>query len=94
MFKQEMYGYSKQDVNQYLNDTLKRLEGFEKTIEMQKEEIKSLERRIEILKTGDNSDDLIERAKENADTIIYEALQNINDLEKRICSAIQKELEK
>lgn len=94
MFKQEMYGYCREDVNQYLNETLKRLESFEKTIESQREEIKSLEKRIEILKTSDDSVRVIERAKENADKIIYDALQNINDLENRIYNAIQKELEK
>ena len=43
MFKQEMFGYSKEDVNNYLVETLKRLDSFEHTIEVQREEIKSLE---------------------------------------------------
>ena len=89
-----MFGYSKEDVNNYLVETLKRLDSFEHTIEVQREEIKSLEKRIEVLKTRDDSEEIIERAREMADKIIYDALLDINDLENRIYNAIQKELDK
>jgi len=42
MFKQEMFGYSKTEVEQYLVETLKRLESFEHTIQEQKEENKKI----------------------------------------------------
>lgn len=94
MFNQEMYGYAKGEVNQFLEKTLRRLEDFERTIEMQRNEIQALEKRIEILKVHDVGDEIIEQAKANADKIIYDALLEINDLEDRIQVAIQKELEK
>lgn len=92
MFKQEMYGYSVSDVNKYLIDTLERLEGFEKTIKEQRKEIQSLERRLEVLKTSDNSEEIIEKAKDNADKIIFQALENAKDLKNRINKAIEDEL--
>jgi len=94
MFKQEMFGYSKEDVDKYLIEILKRLEGFEHTIEVQREEIKSLEKRIEVLKTCDSSEEIVETAKENADKIIFNALLDINDLQERIQNAIERELKK
>lgn len=94
MFKQEEFGYSKEDVEQYLVEILKRLENFEDTIERQQEEIKSLEKRIEVLKNSDYSEDITERAKENADQIILDALLEVNELQERINRAIEKELEK
>lgn len=94
MFKQEMYGYSKSEVNKYLSDTLKRLESFERTIEIQREEIKSLEAKIENLKQCDSSSEVIEQAKTNADKIIKEAIINAKALDEKIQNAILHELDK
>ncbi len=94
MFREEMFGYSKEDVDRYLNEILKRLEGFEHTIEVQREEIKSLEKRIEVLKTCDSSEEIVETARENADKIIFNTLLDINDLQERIQNAIERELKK
>lgn len=87
-----MYGYSVEEVNKYLSDTLDRLESFEKTIEEQRREIQSLEKRLEVLQTSDSSDRIIEKAKDNADKIIFQALENAKDLQSRIDRAIEEEL--
>ena len=92
MFKQEMYGYAKNDVDKYLNDILEKLEGFENTIEEQRLEIQALEKRLEVINTSDSSDEIIEKAKENADKIIFKALENARDLQSRIDRAIEEEL--
>lgn len=92
MFKQEMYGYSKNDVDKYLSDILERLESFERTIDEQRSEIQSLEKRLEVINTSDSSDEIIEKAKENADKIIFQALENARDLQSRIDRAIENEL--
>lgn len=92
MFKQEMYGYSKSDVDKYLSDVLEKLEGFEKIIEEQKNEIQALEKRLEVINTSDSSDEIIEKAKVNADKIIFQALENARDLQSRIDKAIEQEL--
>lgn len=94
MFKQEMFGYSKTEVEQYLVETLKRLESFEHTIQEQKEEIRSLEKRIEVLKNSDASENVTEKAKQTADKIIIDALMEVNDLQQRVQDAIERELEK
>ncbi len=94
MFKQEEFGYSKKDVEQYLVGILKRLEEFENKIEMQNEEIRSLEKRIEMLKTSDHSEGLSEKAKQQADQIIIDAILEITDLQNRVQQAIERELEK
>ena len=92
MFKQEMYGYSKSDVDKYLSDVLEKLEGFEKIIEEQKNEIQALEKRLEVINTSDRSDEIVEKAKVNADKIIFQALENARDLQSRIDKAIEQEL--
>ena len=92
MFKQEMYGYSKSDVDKYLNDILETLEGFENTIEEQRLEIQALEKRLEVINTSDSSDEIIEKAKVNADKIIFQALENARNLQFRIDKAIEEEL--
>ena len=92
MFKQEMYGYSKSDVDKYLSDVLEKLEGFEKIIEERKNEIQALEKRLEVINTSDSSDEIIEKAKVNADKIIFQALENARDLQSRIDKAIEQEL--
>ena len=92
MFKQEMYGYSKSDVDKYLSDILEKLEGFERIIEEQKNEIQALEKRLEVINTSDSSDEIIEKAKVNADKIIFQALENTRDLQSRIDKTIEEEL--
>ena len=92
MFKQEMYGYSKSDVDKYLNDILETLEGFENTIEEQRLEIQALEKRLEVINTSDSSDEIIEKAKVTADKIIFQALENARNLQFRIDKAIEEEL--
>lgn len=92
MFKQEMYGYSKSDVDKYLSDVLGKLEWFERIIEEQKNEIQALEKRLEVINTSDSSDEIIEKAKVNADKIIFQALENARDLQSRIDKAIEQEL--
>lgn len=92
MFKQEMYGYSRSDVDKYLGDILEKLEGFEKIIEEQKNEIQALEKRLELIKKSDSSDEIVEKAKENADKIIFQALENARNLKSRIDRAIEEEL--
>ena len=92
MFKQEMYGYSKSDVDKYLSDVLEKLEGFEKIIEERKNEIQALEKRLEVINTSDSSDEIVEKAKVNADKIIFQALENARDLQSRIDKAIEQEL--
>jgi len=93
MFRQEMFGYSKEDVDTYLKKTLERLEKLEKVINHQKEQITKLETKLQNSDTSDN-EELIEQAKRNADEIIFSALEDMNDLDDRIHRAILKELEK
>jgi len=92
VFKQEMYGYAKNDVDKYLNDILEKLERFENIIEEQRLEIQALEKRLEVMKTSDSSDEIIEKAKEMADKIIFQALENARDLQSRIDKVIENEL--
>ncbi len=94
MFKQELFGYSKDDVNKYLVETLRRLESLEQIIASQKEEIEQLKRSQNNLNVRDSSDDFLEKAKQNADEIIFHALQDVNDLQRRIEDAIERELNK
>ena len=100
MFKQEMFGYAKEDVDQYLVETLKRLESFEHTIESQKNEIKSLEKRIEVLQNSDTSNlkksdsNIVEQALVDADQLIIDTLMDIHSLQERIRDVIKQELEK
>lgn len=93
MFRQEMFGYSKEDVDKYLKKTLERLEKYEKVIKTQNEQIAQLETKLQNSDTSDN-EELIEQAKKNADEIIFSALEDINDLDNRIHKAILEELEK
>lgn len=92
MFRQEMFGYSKEDVDAYLKKTLERLESFEKVIATQKEQIATLENKLQNCDTEEQ--ELLEQAKINADEIIFHALEDINDLDERIHKAILDELEK
>lgn len=92
MFRQEMFGYSKEDVDTYLKKTLERLEEFEKVIATQKEQITALEHKLQNRDTSEQ--ELLEQAKINADEIIFSALEDINDLDERIHRAILEELEK
>ena len=87
-----MYGYAKNDVDKYLNDILEKLERFENIIEEQRLEIQALEKRLEVMKTSDSSDEIIEKAKEMADKIIFQALENARDLQSRIDKVIENEL--
>lgn len=92
MFRQEMFGYSKEDVDKYLKKTLERLENYEKVINKQKDKIATLENKLQNSDT--EAQNLIEQAKINADEIIFHALEDINDLDERIHRAILEELEK
>lgn len=100
MFELENLGYSKKQVDIYLVELLAKVEHFEEVINNQKEEIKSLEKRVEVLnsrKSANNSndnEDYIERAKEQADEILNSVLLEINDLDERIHNAIFNELDK
>lgn len=98
MFKLEQFGYKKSEVNEYLVGVLEKLDEFEKTISRQKDEIKSLEKHIEVLNYKKEelttSENYIKQAKENADHIINQALLDINDLDDRIHDAILRELDK
>ncbi len=91
MFRQEMFGYSREDVEAYLKKTLARLEDLEKKLDQQKQIIERLEER---LTKRDNSDNIEEEAKQNADEIVFHAIEEANDLELRIHQAILQELDK
>lgn len=93
MFRQEMFGYSKEDVDTYLEKTLERLEKFEKVINEQQEEIRVLKSKLSNSDTKEK-EEIIERAKENADEIIFKTIEDINNLEERIHNAIIRELDK
>ena len=93
MFRQEMFGYSREDVDAYLKKTLERLEKYEKVISTQKQQIATLEAKLQNSDTSE-IEELIEETKRNADEIIFSALEDINDLDDRIHKAILEELEK
>jgi len=91
MFRLERLGYSRIDVEEYLEQTLKRLENFERIISLQQEEINSLKL---ALSDTTKQEEIIAKAKENADDIIYGCLEEMNHLERRVHKAILSELDK
>lgn len=89
MFRQETNGYSKNDVDNYLRIILDKLNTFQMIISDQKKEIEILKKR---LATIDNSDEILEKARENADKIVFETLIEVKGLQKKITELIENEL--
>lgn len=76
----------KEDIFAFLTNTLNKLEKIENIITTQKEKIKILETKIkeyESLKEKlDMADKILEEAKENADYIVMNALNKIEEIKK------------
>ena len=76
----------KEDILIFLTNTLNKLEKIEEIIITQKEKIKILETKIEEYEIQkeklDMADKILEEAKNNADYIVYNALDKIDEMKK------------
>ena len=76
----------KEDIFTFLTNTLNKLEKIEDIMNTQKEKIKILETKIEEYEIQkeklDMADKILEEAKNNADYIVYNALEKIEEYKK------------
>lgn len=76
----------KEDIFAFLTNTLNKLEKIEDIMNTQKEKIKILETKIEEYEIQkeklDMADKILEEAKNNADYIVYNALNKIEEYKK------------
>jgi len=76
----------KEDIFTFLTNTLNKLEKIEDIMNTQKEKIKILETKIEEYEIQkeklDMADKILEEAKNNADYIVYNALNEIDEIKK------------
>lgn len=80
-------GYSRQEVNQFIDDVIKNTEDIIKRVKLQQQEIASLKKELEFYRKGnvhDQEQQILQKAKEDASKILDDAVKRYAKIEEKI----------